>query len=329
MKRREFITLVGGAAAASWPLVVRAQQTDPVRRIGVLMTTADDREGQRRLNAFREGLDKRGWTDAKNVRIEVTWSVSNAEAAEAAVKALLGRAPDLILASGTSATSAAHRATAAIPMVFTVVSEPIEQGFVKTLAHPGGNITGFSNLEPSLGGKWIELLKEIAPAVTRVAIIFNPQTAPAAFVTSQSADQAAGKLAIELVRSPIHDVAGIESAIAGLRSQTDGLILLPDTFVNIHRKLVVELASRLRLPAIYPFSYVVAEGGLASYGIDLADSFRQAAVYVDRIFRGEKPADLPVQQPTKFDLAINLRTAKALGLIVSPELLARAEEVIE
>jgi putative ABC transport system substrate-binding protein len=328
MKRRAFITLLGGAAA-SLPLAARAQQTEPMRRINVLMSTADDREGQRRLRAFREGLEKRGWTDGKNLRIDVTWSVSNTEAAGAAVKELLGRAPDLILTSGTSATSAAYRATTAIPMVFTVVSEPVEQGFIRNLAHPGGSITGFTNLEPSLGGKWIELLKEIAPGVARVAIIFNPRTAPAAFVASRSAEEAANKHAIELVRCPVHDPAGIESAIAGLRSWIDGFMLLPDTFMNIHRKLVIELAARHRLPAVYPFSYLVTEGGLASYGIDLADSFGQAAGYVDRIFRGEKPADLPVQQPTKFELAINLRTAKALGLMVSPELLARADEVIE
>jgi putative tryptophan/tyrosine transport system substrate-binding protein len=328
MKRREFITLLGGAAA-SWPLAGRAQQFEPLRRIGVLMTTADDREGRRRLSAFREGLEKRGWAEGKNISIDVNWSVSDPERTRSVVNELIGRAPDLILASGTPATSALHRARAAIPVIFTVVSEPIEQGFVQSLAHPGGNITGFANLEPSLGGKWIELLKEIAPNVTRVAIIFNPQAAPAAIVMSRSADEAAEKLAIELVRSPVHDPAEIESAITRLRRQTDGFIMLPDTSLNIHRKLIVELASRSQLPAVYPFSYLVTEGGLASYGIDLADSFRQAAVYVDRIFHGEKPADLPVQQPTKFDLAINLKTAKALGLIVPPTLLARADEVIE
>jgi len=328
MKRREFILALGGAAA-SVPLAARAQQNERVRRIGVLMTTADDREGQRRLTAFREGLEKLGWSEGKNIRIEVNWSVSDAERARSVVKELMGRAPDLLLTSGTPATSALHQATTAIPVVFTVVSEPIEQGFVQSLAHPGGNITGFANLEPSLGGKWIELLKEIAPNVTRVAIIFNPQTAPAAIVRSRSADEAAEKLAIELVRSPVHDPAEIESAITRLRRQTDGFILLPDTFLNIHRKLIVELASRYQIPAAYPFSYLVAEGGLVSYGIDLADSFRQAAGYVDRIFRGEKPADLPVQQPTKFDLAINLKTAKALGLTVPTTLLARADEVIE
>jgi putative ABC transport system substrate-binding protein len=327
MKRREFITLLGGAA--SWPLAGRAQQFEPLRRIGVLMTTADDREGRRRLSAFREGLEKRGWAEGKNISIDVNWSVSDPERTRSVVNELIGRAPDLILASGTPATSALHRARAAIPVIFTVVSEPIEQGFVQSLAHPGGNITGFANLEPSLGGKWIELLKEIAPNVTRVAIIFNPQAAPAAIVMSRSADEAAEKLAIELVRSPVHDPAEIESAITRLRRQTDGFIMLPDASLNIHRKLIVELASRSQLPAVYPFSYLVTEGGLASYGIDLADSFRQAAVYVDRIFHGEKPADLPIQQPTKFDLAINLKTAKALGLIVPPTLLARADEVIE
>jgi putative ABC transport system substrate-binding protein len=328
MKRRKFITFVGGTAVA-WPLAALAQHNEPVRRIGVLMTTADDREGQRRLTAFREGLAQRGWSEGKNISIEVNWAVSDAERARSVVNELIGRAPDLILTSGTSATSALHRARTGIPVVFTVVSEPVEEGFVQSLAHPGGNMTGFSNLEPSLGGKWVELLKEIAPGVTRAAIIFNPQTAPAAFVNSRSADQAAAKLAIELVRSPVHDPAGIESAIAALRRQTDGFILLPDTFLNIHRKLIVELAARCQLPAIYPFSYLVTEGGLASYGIDLADCFRQAAGYIDRIFRGEKPADLPVQQPTKFDLAVNLGAAKALGIELSPSLLARADEVIE
>jgi putative tryptophan/tyrosine transport system substrate-binding protein len=328
MKRRAFIALLGGAAA-TWPLATRSQPNEPVRRIGVLMTTADDPEGQRRLSAFREGLEKRGWAEGKNIRIEVNWSVTDAERARSVVDELIGRAPNLILTSGTPATSALHHARAVIPVVFTVVSEPIEQGFVQSLAHPGGNITGFTNLEPGLGGKWIELLKEIAPSVTRVAILFNPQTAPAAIVTSRSADQAAEKLAIELVRSPVHDPAEIESAITRLRRQTDGFVMVPDTFLNIHRKLIVELASRYQISAVYPSSYLVAEGGLASYGIDLADSFRQAAFYVDRIFRGEKPADLPVQQPTKFDLAINLKTAKALGLTVPTTLLARADEVIE
>ena len=328
MKRREFIKLAGGAVA-SVPLAARAQQNERVRRIGVLMSIADDHEGQRRLSALHEGLERRGWVDGKNIRIDVNWSVNDAEQAKTVVNDLIKRAPDLILTSGTPATSASRQATTAIPVVFTVVSEPVEQGLVRSLAHPGCNITGFTNLEPSLGGKWVELLKEIAPSVTRVAMIFNPQTAPASIVASRSADQAARRLAIELIRSPVRDTGEIDSAITRLRSQTDGFILPPDTFLNPHRKLIIELASRNQIPVVYPASYLVAEGGLASYGIDLADSFRQAAAYVDRIFRGEKPAVLPVQQPTKFDLAINLKTAKALGLTVSPTLLARADEVIE
>src|SRR4030081_1052595 len=203
MQRREFISLLGGVAAG-WSFSARAQQNEPLRRIGVLMSTADDREGQRRLNAFREGLEKRGWSEGKNIRIEVNWSVSDPERAKSVVNELIGRAPDLILTSGTSATTALHQAKAAIPVVFTVVSEPVKEGFVKSLAHPGGMMTGFSNLEPSLGGKWIELRKGIAPGVTRAAIIFNPQTAPAAFVNSRWADQAAAKLAIRLARSPVH-----------------------------------------------------------------------------------------------------------------------------
>jgi putative ABC transport system substrate-binding protein len=328
MKRREFVALLGGAAAV-WPLSARAQPHEPVRRVGVLMSIADDREGQRRLSAFREGLEKQGWSEGKNIRIEVNWAVIDAERARAVARELMSDPPDLILTSGTPATTAVHQATATIPIVFTVVSEPIEQGFVQSLAHPGGNITGFANIEPSLGGKWVELLKEIAPNVTRVAFMFNPQTAPASIVMSRSADDAAGKLAIELVRYPVHDPAEIESAITKLQPQTDGFFIPPDTFLNPHRKLVVDLASRYRIPAAYPATYLVAEGGLLSYGIDLADSFRRAALYVDRIFHGEKPGDLPVQQPTKFDLAINLKTAKALGLIVPFTLLARADEVIE
>jgi ABC-type uncharacterized transport system substrate-binding protein len=328
MRRREFIAVLGGAAAGV-PFAARAQQNEQVRRIGVLMSIADDGEGQRRLSALREGLERRGWIDGKNIRIEVNWSVNDAEQAKSAVNALIGRAPDLILTSGTPAASVSHQATTTIPIVFTVVSEPVEQGFAQSLAYPGGNMTGFTNLEPTLGSKWVELLKEIAPNVTRVAMIFNPQTAPAALVASRSADEAAARLSIELVRSPVHDIVEIESAIKRQRSQTDGLILPPDTFLNPHRKLIVDLASVHKIPVIYSASYIVAEGGLASYGIDLAESFRQAGSYVDRIFHGEKPADLPVQQPTKFDLAINLNTAKALGLTVPSTLLARADQVIE
>ena len=328
MKRRKFITLLGGAAAA-WPLAARAQRNEQARRIGVMMSIADDHEGQRRLGALREGLEKLGWSEGKNIRIEVHWSVSDIERARTVARELIGRAPDLILTSGTPAAAALHQATTTIPVVFTVVSEPVEQGLVQSLAHPGGNITGFSNLEPSLGGKWIELLKAIAPNVTRIAVIFNPQTAPAPFVMSRSADAAAEKLAIELVRAPVREQAEIEVAIRMLRSPTQGFIMLPDTFLNDHRKLIVDLAAHYQLPAMYPFRYLVAEGGLISYGIDLADTFRRAATYIDRILRGDKPADLPVQQPTKFELVINLKTAKALGLTVPLTLQTSADELIE
>jgi putative ABC transport system substrate-binding protein len=328
MRRREFIALLGGAAAA-WPLAARAQWKEPVRRIGVMMSIADDAEGQRRLRALQEGLAKLGWSDGKNIRLDVYWSVSDAERARAVAKELIGRAPDLILASGTVATAASHQATAAIPIVFTVVSEPVQQGLVESLARPAGNITGFSNLEPSLGGKWVELLKTIAPNVTGVLVMFNLQTAPATLVRSHSADAAAEKLAIELIRTPVRKRADIEAAIRMLRSPAHGLIILPDTFLNDHRQMILDLAAQHGIPTMCPFRYLAAEGGLISYGIDLADTFRQAASYVDRILRGDKPADLPVQQPTKFELAINLKTAKALGLSVPPTLLALADEVIE
>jgi putative ABC transport system substrate-binding protein len=255
--------------------------------------------------------------------------MSDAERARAVAKELIGATPDLILTSGTAATVAVHQVTTTVPIVFTVVSEPVEQRLVQSLARPGGNITGFSNLEPSLGGKWIELLKAIAPNLTHIAVIFNPLTAPAPLVRSRSADAAAEKLAIELMRTPVRARADIETAIGTLRNPTQGFIILPDTFLNDHRQLIVDLAARHQIPAMYPFRYLVAEGGLISYGIDLADSFRQAASYVDRILRGEKPADLPVQQPTKFELAINLKVANTLGLATPPTLLAIADEVIE
>ena len=327
MRRREFILAVGSAAV--WPVGANAQRNEQVRRIGVLMSIANDREGQRRLNALRAGLENLGWSEGKNIQIEVRWSVTDIERAKTVAKELLGRAPDLILTSGTPAAAALHGTTTTIPIVFTVVSEPVEQGLVQSLAHPGGNITGFSNLEPGLGGKWVELLKTIAPKVTRIAIIFNPDTGPAPLVRSNSADTASEKLGIELVRAPVRERAEIEFAIRMLQSPTQGFIMLPDTFLNDHRKLIVDLAALHSLPAMYPFKYLVAEGGLISYGIDLADTFRRAATYVDRIFHGDKPADLPVQQPIKFELAINLKTARMLGLEVPPMLLAGADEAIE
>jgi putative ABC transport system substrate-binding protein len=325
MKRRKFITLLGGMAVA-WPLSAAAE---PIRRIGVVMSIADDREGRRRLKALREGLANLGWVEGKNIQLDVRWAVTNAERAKAVAEELIGRAPDVVLTSGSPAAGAIHQATSTIPIVFTVVGEPVEQGLVQSLARPGGNITGFSNLEPSLGGKWVETLKIIAPKITRVAIIFNPHTTPAPFVRSNSADAASERLGIELVRAPVRERTEIEVAIRMLQSPTQGFILLPDTFLNDYRMLIVDLAALHSLPAMYPFRYMVAEGGLISYGIDLVDSFGRAATYVDRILHGDKPADLPVQQPIKFELAINLKTARMLDLEVPDRLLAVADEVIE
>jgi putative ABC transport system substrate-binding protein len=327
MRRRTFISQLGGVAV--WPLTANAQRNDQVRRIAVLMSIANDREGQRRLNALREGLEKLGWWEGRNIQIAVKWSVSNIEQARIAAKELINRAPDLIVASGSPATVALHETTTTLPVVFAAMAQPVEQRLVQSLAHPGGNITGFSSLQPSLGGKWVELLKTIAPKVTRLAMIFNPDTAPAPFVRPNSADEASGKLGIELVRTPVRDQAEIEVAIRMLQSPTQGFIILPDTFLTDYRKLILDLASLHSLPAMYPFRFAVAEGGLISYGVDLADTFRGAATYVDRILRGDKPADLPVQQPTKFELAINLKTARMLGLEVPLMLLVQADEVIE
>jgi putative ABC transport system substrate-binding protein len=330
MKRREFITLLGGAAVA-WPLATRAQQPDRMRRIGVLMSFAEnDPEGKVRATVFERALQELGWTGGRNIRIDYRWAPGDVEQTRAAAAELLRLAPDMILAHATQATAALQRATRTVPVVFVAVSEPVAQGFVQSLAHPGGNITGFTNLEPTLGAKWLELLKEIAPRVTRVAVLYNPNTAPYATLFSRSAEVVAQKMAVELTAAPVHEPAEIESALSMLgREPGGGLIIAPDPFTSARRKLIFDLAARYRVPAISAFRYLSNEGGLVSYGVDVRDQFRQAAAYVDQILRGGKPADLPVQQPTKFELVINLKTAKALGLDVPSTLLARADEVIE
>ena len=330
MRRREFTTLLGGAAAA-WPLAAHAQQPQRFRRICVLVVLPEnDPQSLARVAALQHGLEKLGWRVGRNLTIDYRWGISDIERAQAAVSELLSLAPDLILANGVSAVRGARLATRTVPIVFAGVSEPVTQGFVASLARPGGNITGFTNLEPSVGGKWVELLKEIAPRVTRVAVIFNPAAAsvPAQFLRSIKA--AGSKLGSETVETNIHDLAEIDAVLTRLEQQSGvGLIFLPDTFAAFHHKLIVELAVRYRLPAIYPFEFWVAAGGLVSYGPDIADQFRQAAAYVDRILRGEKPGDLPVQQPTKFQFVINLETAKALGLTIPQTLLVAADELIE
>ena len=330
MKRREFITLLGGAAVA-WPLAARAQQPGRVRRIGLLIQLAEsDPEGQVRVAAFREGLQKLGWRIGDNLRIDYRWGTSNDERARAAAAQLLKMAPDVIFANSSVALRAAQQATRTVPIVFTTVIEPVTQGFVSSLAHPGGNITGFSYLELSVGGKWLDLLKEIAPRVARVAFMFNPQRGPYSVGVSRFAEEAANKFAVKYVEAPVYEPSEIETVMTMLaREPGGGLIVSPDAFTVTHNKLIIGLAARYSLPAIYAERNFVAEGGLVSYGPNYVEHFRQAATYVDRILRGEKPADLPVQQPSKFDLVVNLKTAKALGLSVPNSMQLLADEVIE
>jgi putative ABC transport system substrate-binding protein len=329
MRRREFIAGLGGAVA--WPLAARAQQRERMRRLGVVMVLAEsDPQSQRRIAAFQQGLEKLGWTIGRNVAIDYWWAVSDLERARATLSELLNLAPDLVVANALPALQAAQQATHTIPIVFVGVSEPVAQGFVASLARPGGNITGFTNMEPSLGGKWVELLKDIAPHVKRVAVMFNPASSSVAAQFERSIAAAAVKRGLETVEARVRELPEIEPVLARLGRELDvGLIIPPDTFTAFHHRLIVELAARHRLPAIYPFGYFPAAGGLASYGPDVSDQFRQAATYVDQIFRGERPGDLPVQQPIKFELALNLKTAKALGLTVPETLLATADEVIQ
>jgi putative tryptophan/tyrosine transport system substrate-binding protein len=328
--RREFITKLGGAAMA-WPLAARAQQTERMRRVGVLMPESEgDPESQARVAMFHGRLQELGWTVGRNLRIDYRWAIGDLERTRVDAAELLRLAPDVILAVASPALATVQKATRTIPVVFVAVSEPVAQGFIQSLAHPGGNITGFTNLEPTFGGKWLELLKEIAPRVTRVAIMFNPNTAPYAALFSRSVKAAAQKFGVEPADAAVQQLADVESVMSMLaREPGGGLLVPPDPFMAAQGKLIGELAARFQLPAVYPFRFMLAEGGLASYGVNIPDLFRHAASYVDRIFRGEKPSDLPVVQPTKFELVINLKTARALGLEIPPSLLARADEVIE
>jgi putative ABC transport system substrate-binding protein len=304
-----------------------------MRRIGILSGFSEhDPDVVRRLVAFRRRLQELGWTDGRNIHFDYfRWDADDADHQAPTVAAeLVRQQPDVILAHTSSSVIALRRETRTIPIVFTVVSEPVAQGFVQSLAHPGGNITGFTHLEPTIGAKWLELLREIAPRVARVAIMFNPEATPSAVEFSRSAETAARQLAVQVAAAPVREPSDIEAVMTTLvREPGSGLILPGDTFTSFHRKLIIELAARHQLPAIYAFRYFPVTGGLVSYGLDPVDQYRQAAAYVDRILRGEKPADLPVQQPTRFELVINLRTAKALGLEVPDKLLALADEVIE
>jgi putative ABC transport system substrate-binding protein len=328
IRRREFIAGLAGAAA--WPLSARAQQPDGMRRVAFLHALAEnDPEAQQRVAVLREGLARLGWTE-RNLRIEQRFAEADLSQTQAYAGELVGSAPDVIVASSTPALTALKQATSTIPIVFSVVSDPAGQGFIATRARPGGNITGFSFVDFLMLGKWLEVLKEIAPSVKRITLLFNPQTAPYYPGFLRDFGEAAATLAAELSATPVHDETELEAALlAFARGPDGGLIAAPDPFVNSHRALIVELAERHRLPAIYGFPHFVKEGGLISYGPDTLDIVRRSASYVDRVLRGENPGELPVQAPTKYELLINLKTAKALGLTVPTALRVRANEVIE
>jgi putative tryptophan/tyrosine transport system substrate-binding protein len=327
MRRREFITLLGGAAA--WPLAARAQQPERMRRIGVLMAFAEnDPEVQANITAFRQALQKLGWTDGRNARVDYRWGGADSERIRGYAIELVVK-PDVILVSTALVLQPLRQETRSIPIVFTQIGEPVQSGVVASLAHPGGNITGFAAFGASVWGKSLEVLKEVAPHVARVAVILNPDQAPQAGMW-RAVEAAAPSLAVKATATPVRNAVEIERAInAFAREPNGGLIVLPSGPTIVHRELIIALAARHRLPAIYPYRPFVAAGGLICYGLDLAEQYRGAAAYVDRILRGEKPADLPVQQPTKFELVINLTTAKALGLKIPESFLLRADEVIE
>jgi putative ABC transport system substrate-binding protein len=328
MRRRAFITLLGGAAAA-WPIAGRAQQTERIRGIGVFMNlAADDPEGQDRKTAFVQALQQLGWTDGRNARIDTRWGTDAVSTRKYAAE-LLALAPDVILATASTATSALQQMTRTVPIVFVIVIDPVGAGYVESLARPGGNVTGFSLFEYGLSSKWPELLKEVAPGVRRVAVLRD--TAVGSGVGQYAIIQAvAPSLGLELHPIGVSDAGEIERAVAAFaRVPNSGLIVVGSPSQVVHRNLIITLAARHQLPAVYPLSYFARSGGLISYGPDSIDPYRRAAGYVDRILKGEKPADLPVQAPTRYELVVNLKTAKALGLEIPATVLARADEVIE
>jgi putative tryptophan/tyrosine transport system substrate-binding protein len=328
LQRREFITtLISGAAA--WPVAARAQQQDRMRFVGVLASPAADRVLQSQLAVFQDELRKLGWADGKNIRFDIRWGSGDFDLVRSGAAALVGLGPDAIFSIGAAATAALQRATSTIPIVFVQVADPVGGGFIQNLAHPGGNITGFTNHEYAMVGKWLELLKEIAPSVRRIAIVQNPDN-PSSAGYLRLVETAAPSFGLQLNQAGVRDAAQIGSVVEDFaREPNGGLVVLSDLTTNAHRDLIIALAARHRLPALYLFRFFVASGGLISYGADVIDLYRRAAPYVARILAGEKPANLPVQAPTKFELVINLKTVKTLGLEVPATLLARADEVIE
>jgi ABC-type uncharacterized transport system substrate-binding protein len=330
MKRRELIALLGGAAA-TWPLAVRAQQPERTRRIGVLMNlTENTEEGRIRIGALRQGLQEFGWLEGTNIKIDYRW-IGGGDAArgQALAKELIALQPDVLFAQGTLSLQSLSRLTKSLPIVFANVSDPVGDGFVASLAHPGGNITGFSQYEYTIGGKWVDLLKELVPGIRRVAVVYNASN-PASPNHLRTVETAAALLQVQVIPMPVRNAAELASSVGAFAIEPNsGLIELPGAANTFGREQVVGLAARYRLPATAPVREQAAAGGLLSYGIDVVDPVRRAAAYVDRILKGEKPADLPVQQPTKYELIINLKTAKTLGIEVPPGLSVRADEVIE
>jgi len=330
MRRREFITLLGGAAAA-WPLGAHAQQTQRARRIGILMGVGDDAETKGWLVTFNQRLEQLGWQVGRNLQIDERWTAGDPERNRRFAGELLAMQLDAVFAFSSVAVAALQRENHSVPIVFTAISDPVGSGFVQSLARPGGNATGFTNFVPTMAAKWLEVLKEIAPEVRHAALLFNPQTAP--YVSEYYRgpfEAAAPAFGVRASAAIVHEMPEIEVAMAALaREPGGGLVVPPDNFSYVHRSMIFALAARHRLPAVYPFRFMAREGGLVSYGVDLGETFPRAAEYIDRILGGAKPADLPVQAPTKFELAINLKVANALGLTVPPTLIARADEVIE
>jgi putative ABC transport system substrate-binding protein len=335
MTRREFITLLGGAAAAaslSWPLASRAQDAGPVRRVGVLTSMGEsDLEAQSMIAAFHQALLEAGWADGRNLRIDHRWAAGIPGRIETFAKQLVALQPDAIVAYTTPSVAALRKETAIIPIVFVQVSDPIGAGFIANLAHPGGNVTGSTNFEPSMAGKWVEMIRETVPAVARIAILFNPETAPYVGRFYQRPFEAAARsFGIQPQANPVRGEREIEGVVTALQGEPRGtLVVMPDSFNIVHRERIIALAARHRVPAIYPYGFAVREGGLLSYGVDQVDLFRRAGGYVGRILKGAKPAELPVQAPTKFEIVVNLKAAKALGVEVPQTLLAIADEVVE
>jgi putative tryptophan/tyrosine transport system substrate-binding protein len=329
VKRREFITLAG-AAAATWPLAAHAQQPERTRSVGVLMnTTADDSNGQRRLATFLQKLQQLGWSDGRNVRIETRWAAAEVEGGREYAAELIRLAPDVILASNAPSVSALQQGSRTVPIVFVAVADPVGSGLVASLGRPGGNVTGFTLFEYAISVKWLEMLKEMAPQLTRVAVLRDPTIATGIgqFGAIQSVAPSFG---VELRPVDLRDPREIESTLTAFAKEPNGgLIVSANPLATRHRTLIITLAARLRVPGVYPFRFFVGDGGLISYGPDIINEYRRAAEYVDRILRGEKPSDLPVQAPTKYELVINLKTAKALGITIPATLIARADEVIE